>query len=170
MARLEDVILLDTRANQPASADTPVGVLFCVTDEDNIIERNNGTTWDAYSPTTVGPTTAQLTRQIGITVDGGGAVITTGVKGYRSFPVAGTVTGWRLLADIAGDVDFDVLLDAYGSYPPTTIAFSPTMTGVDTDEDTVSEAVAAGDVFGFEITGTPATITRVTLELTIVVT
>lgn len=49
MPRLEDVILRDTRANQPAATDVPIGTLFGVTDEDNIIERSNGTTWDAYS-------------------------------------------------------------------------------------------------------------------------
>lgn len=49
--KLEDVILINTRANQPAASDVPIGTLYAVTDEDNIIERSNGTTWDAYSPT-----------------------------------------------------------------------------------------------------------------------
>lgn len=116
-------------------------------------------------------TAAVRTQQIGITVDGGGSVVTTGIKGYKSFPVAGTIIGWRLLADAAGDVDFDVTQDAFASYPPTTSILTPDLNGVDSDEDTgLSLAVAAGDVFGFEITGSPATITRVTLEITIVVT
>lgn len=49
--KLEDVILLGDRASQPASNTVPIGTLYAVTDEDNIVERNNGTTWDAYSPT-----------------------------------------------------------------------------------------------------------------------
>jgi hypothetical protein len=122
-------------------------------------------------------TAAVRTETIGITVDGGGSVLTTGVKGYRSFPVAGTITGWRLLADVAGDIEFDILKDAFGSYPSTTsivAAAPPELAGVDSDEDTTltgwTTSVSAGDVFGFEIVGSPATIERVTLELTIVVT
>lgn len=41
--------LRDTRANQP-SATGLEGVLYCVTDEGNIIERSNGSAWQAYSP------------------------------------------------------------------------------------------------------------------------
>lgn len=247
--KLGEVILRDTRANQPAATAVADGTWYYVTDE-FITERSNGATWEDCSDggpgggitalttdvTATGPgaavatiannavttvkinndavtyakiqdvsatdrllgrdtaaagiieeipvssgleftggpglrtTAAVRTQQIGITVDGAGSVVTTGIKGYKSFPVAGTITGWRLLADIAGDVDFDVTKDVYASYPPTTSIITPGLSGVDTDEDTVSIDVAAGDVFGFEITGTPATITRVTLELTIVVT
>jgi hypothetical protein len=46
MANLEDLILRDTRANQPA-AGIP-GRLYYVTDE-NVTERDNGATWDDYS-------------------------------------------------------------------------------------------------------------------------
>lgn len=122
-------------------------------------------------------TAAVRTQQIGITVDGGGFPLTTGIKGYKSFPVAGTITGWRLLADQAGDIEFDIYKDPFASYPPTTsivAAAPPELAGVDSDEDTTltgwTTAVSAGDVFGFEVTGIPDAITRVTLELTIVVT
>ena len=119
-------------------------------------------------------TTAARTQTVGITVDGGGTVLTIGVKGYRSFPVAGTITAWRLFADVSGDIEFDVLLDPFASFPPTTsiVATAPPLfNGAQSDEDTVgtwATDVDAGDVFGFEITGIPDLITRVTLELTIV--
>ena len=48
--KLEDVILIDTRTNQPAASAVPVGSLFAVTDEGNIVERSNGSSWDSYSP------------------------------------------------------------------------------------------------------------------------
>lgn len=122
-------------------------------------------------------TAAVRTEQIGITVDGGGSTVTTGAKGFKSFPVAGTITGWRLIADAAGDVEFDVLKSDYASFPTQAsivAAAPPELSGVQKDEDTTltgwTTSVAAGDIFGFEIGGTPATITRVTLELTIVVT
>lgn len=47
--RLRDVILRDTRANQPAATTVAVGTLYCVTDEANVVERSNGTTWDTYA-------------------------------------------------------------------------------------------------------------------------
>lgn len=48
MARVRDILLRDTRANQPIPADVDIGVLYYVTDE-SITEQNNGTTWDSYA-------------------------------------------------------------------------------------------------------------------------
>lgn len=122
-------------------------------------------------------TAAVRTIQVGITVDGGGSAITAGAKGFKSCPVAGTITGWRLLADQAGECDFDITKDAFASFPPTTsivAAAPPSLNGADSAEDTVgtwTTAVAAGDVFGFEVEAAPTPdVERVTLELTIVVT
>jgi len=249
-SRLQDVIMRDTRANQPLATAVSAGTLYYVTDEE-VTERSSGSAWQDVSdagtvPTaitqltgdvTAGPgpgsvvatiannavvtakildknvtyakiqdvTNARLlgnftggaaapaeyslgeglehsagairtkvdirTEQIGITVDGGGSVVTIGDKGFKSFPVAGTIIAWRLMADAAGDVDFDVTLDDFASFPPTTSILTPDLSGVQTNEATgLSIAVVAGDVFGFEVTGTPLTITRVTLEITIVVT
>lgn len=121
--------------------------------------------------------TAQKTRQIGIVVDGGGAVPSTGVKGYKSFPVAGTITGVRLLADVVGSIVIDIWKDTYANYPPTvadtiTAAAKPTISAAIKSEDITltgwNTTVNAGDVFGFNIDSI-ATITRIILELTIVV-
>lgn len=116
------------------------------------------------------------TRVIGITVDGAGTLLTTGAKGFRSFPVAGTIIGVRLIANAAGDLVFDVKKSTYAAFPTqASIVASapPTLSAVQKSEDVTltgwTTAVAAGDIFGFEITGTPLTITRATLELTIVV-
>jgi hypothetical protein len=48
MALLEDVILRDTRASQPAANAVAVGTIYYVTDE-NVTERSNGTSWDDIS-------------------------------------------------------------------------------------------------------------------------
>jgi len=123
-------------------------------------------------------TTAQKTRQITIVVDGGGVVLTTGIKGYKSFPVAGTITAVRLLADQSGSIVIDIWKDTYANYPPTvadtiTAAAKPTITTALKSEDTTltgwTTSVAAGDVFGFNIDSV-TTIQRIVLELTIVVT
>lgn len=122
--------------------------------------------------------TAIKTRQIGITVDGAGSVLTTGVKGFKSFPVAGTITGVRLLADQSGSIVIDIWKDTYANYPPTvadtiTAAAKPTITTAVKSEDTTltgwTTSVSAGDIFGFNIDSV-TTITRIILELTIVVT
>lgn len=120
----------------------------------------------------------QNTRQIGVTVDGGGSVLTTGIKGYKSFPVAGTIIAVRLLADVSGSIVIDIWKDTYANYPPTvadtiTAAAKPTISGAIKSEDTTltgwDTTVNAGDVFGFKIDSV-ATITKIILELTIVVT
>lgn len=121
---------------------------------------------------------AERTRKFDITIEGGGVAITTGIKGYRSFPVVGTITAVRMLADQSGSIVVDIWKDTYANYPPTvadtiTAAAKPTITTALKSEDTTltgwTTAVAAGDVFGFNV-DSATTITRLTLELTIVVT
>lgn len=126
----------------------------------------------------IGLTAAERTRQIGITIDGGGSAITTGVKGYKSFPVAGTITGVRMLADQSGSAVVDIWKDTYANFPPTnadsiTASAKPTISAAQKSEDTTltgwTTSVSAGDVFAFNV-DSATTITRLTLELTIVVT
>lgn len=45
---LEDVILRNTRANQPGAATVPAGTLYYVTDE-SVLERSTGAAWQSYS-------------------------------------------------------------------------------------------------------------------------
>lgn len=47
---LEDVILRDTRANQPAATEVAVGSIYFVTDE-SVLERSTGAAWESYSGT-----------------------------------------------------------------------------------------------------------------------
>jgi len=121
--------------------------------------------------------TPQKTRQIGIVVDGAGSVLTTGLKGYKTFPVAGTITGVRLLADQVGSIVIDIWKDSYANYPPTvadtiTAGAKPTISAANKSEDTTltgwTTSVSAGDIFGFNIDSV-TTITEVILELTVVV-
>lgn len=61
MATPESVHLRDTRANQPAAAVGNAGVIFCVTDEGDILERSNGTTWESFSPPSVDESNVNIT-------------------------------------------------------------------------------------------------------------
>lgn len=112
---------------------------------------------------------------VGITIDGGGSVLTTGVKGYKSIPVSGTITRARLLADQTGSIVIDVWKDTFANYPPTnadsiTAAAPPTISASNKSDDTTltgwTTSVTAGDVLGFNIDSV-ATITRITLEIEI---
>ncbi len=112
-------------------------------------------------------------KTFGITLDGGGQAITTGVKGYVTIPYACTIQGWTLTADISGSIVIDVWKVAYASFPPTVsnpIAGSekPTITssnkGQDLSLSTWTLADSAGDVIGFNVDSC-TTITKATLVI-----
>ncbi len=111
------------------------------------------------------------TGSFGVTVDGGGSVLTAGSKGYVYIPFACTITGWSLVADQAGSVAFDVEKAADGTIPSASIVASaaPALSSDQIERSTTltgwTTSVTANDVIEFEITGTPATITRATLQI-----
>jgi hypothetical protein len=112
-------------------------------------------------------------RTFGITVDGGGAAISTGVKGYAQIPYGCTITGWTLLADQSGSLTFDLWKDVYDNYPPTvadtiTAAAKPLISAAakntSTSVSTWAKTITAGDVIGFNV-DSAATVQRVHLLL-----
>lgn len=115
----------------------------------------------------------QRSGSIGITVDGGGSAITTGVKGYVSIPFDCTITDWTLLADQSGSIVIDVWKDTYANFPPTVAdticgADKPTISSAQKGQNAAvsawSVAVQKGDVIGFKVDSC-STITRATLVL-----
>lgn len=115
------------------------------------------------------------TRTVGITIDGGGSAITTGVKGYVEVPFTGTITGWTIVGDTSGSIVVDVWKDTYANFPPVvgdSIAGSekPTISsstkGQDLSLSTWTTSVMAGDVFGFNVDSCTS-ITRATLIIRI---
>lgn len=114
-------------------------------------------------------------KSVGITVDGGGSVITTGIKGDATVPFNGTITAWYLTSDQVGSVVFDVWKDTFGNYPPTVL---DTITGTekpslvaassnsDTNLTTWSTNIVSGDVLRFNVDSV-STLTRATLTLKI---
>lgn len=114
-----------------------------------------------------------LGRCITYVVDGGGAVIATGVVGDLWVPFGVTILGATLLADQTGSVVVDIWSDAYGAYPPTdadsiTGASPPTITaGVKAQDTTLSgwtTALPGGNTLRFNIDSVSA-ITRLTIAL-----
>jgi hypothetical protein len=120
---------------------------------------------------------ATLYGAITITLDGNGAVITTGAQGYFRVPRACTITKWTLLsadgAATAGSIVLDLWKDTYANYPPTvadtiTAAAKPTLSAAAKNENSTltgwTTAIAAGDTIGVNVDSV-ATLTRVVLQL-----
>lgn len=128
-----------------------------------------------YIIATADDTGTGIVSTAGITIDGGGSAITTGVKGYVEVPFSGTITGWTLLADQTGSIVIDVWKDTYANYPPTsgdtiTGTEKPTISssnkGQDLSLNSWATSVTAGDVLGFNVDSC-TTITRATLVIRI---
>lgn len=107
----------------------------------------------------------------GIVIDGGGAAITPGAKGYFRVPYACTVMGWTVLADQSGSVVVDVKKGTYGAFPTNaSIAGTekPTLSAAQKNQDlslsTWSPALAVDDVLEY-VVDSAVTVQRVTVLL-----
>jgi hypothetical protein len=110
-------------------------------------------------------------KTFGITIDGGGSVITTGVKGDITIPFSCSIDSWYLTADQAGSIVIDIWKDTLANFPPTvadTIAGTekPTLSGVSFNSDvsltTFTRSLAPNDVIRFNVDSV-ATVTRANL-------
>jgi hypothetical protein len=111
------------------------------------------------------------TVSITFIIDGGGAAITTGSKGYLEIPFNCTITGWTILADKSGSIVVDVKKCTYSAFPTTSsIAGSekPTLSSAQKAQDlsltTWTTSIANGDILEF-VVDSVATVTRVTLSI-----
>jgi hypothetical protein len=125
---------------------------------------------------TVAATTNTLTTAIVFVLDGGGSVLTTGVKGDVEIPFACTITAARLLADQSGSIVVDIWKDTYANFPPTdadsiTSSAPPTISSATKAEDTTltgwTTSITAGNILRFNV-DSATTVTRVTVSLTCV--
>lgn len=122
---------------------------------------------------TYAPATA-ATAAVGYTINGNGAVITTGVVGVGlTIPFAATINSVTLQADQTGSIVIDIWKDSYANFPPTVTdsicaSAKPTISASNKSLDTTltgwTTAIAAGDIFYFNVDSC-ATITNVVLTL-----
>ncbi len=112
-----------------------------------------------------------LTGTITVTIDGGGAALTTGAKGDFQMPFGCTLTGWTLLSDQIGSVVVEISKSNYATWPTVsaiTASAKPTITSERKGSSTTLTgwitAIAANDVLQIGI-NSAATIQRVTLML-----
>lgn len=106
-------------------------------------------------------------------IDGGGAAITTGVKGDLEIPFACTINQATLVADQSGSIVIDIWKDTYANFPPTvadtiTASAKPTLSSAAKSQDATltgwTTSIAAGDILRFNVDSI-TTCTRVTLSL-----
>ncbi|MCI4438063.1 MAG: hypothetical protein JHC33_14755, partial [Ignisphaera sp.] len=121
-----------------------------------------------------GAVVAGPTRTVNYVIDGGGAVITTGSKGFVVVDFPGTIISWTILGDASGSLIVDVSKATYANFPGTFTASSgtsPTLSSAQKNQANINwsgfTTCAAGDIFQFTVSGTPATVTRVTVSIKI---
>ena len=108
-------------------------------------------------------------------IDGGGAVIDTGVRGCVRIPFPCSLRSVTLLADQAGSIKIDVWKDSFASYPPTdadtiTGGNEPEIVAATKKEDSTltgwTKDLNAGDILYFNVDSV-TTIEWVLIELKI---
>lgn len=114
----------------------------------------------------------QESKTFGLTIDGGGTAITTGVKGDITIPFDCYVDSWYITADQVGSIVIDVWKDIFANFPPTvadSIAGTekPTLSASAFNSDTnlttwTTRRITSGDVIRFNV-DSASTVTRVNL-------
>jgi hypothetical protein len=129
--------------------------------------------WKTASiPTILGYTPiSSVTGSIGITIDGGGSAITTGVKGYIVVPNSRTITGWYVVGAPSGSIVVDVW-KASASIPTVANTITgtekPTLSSSQYNSDlslsSWTTALVANDVIAFNV-DSATTITKATIVI-----
>lgn len=116
---------------------------------------------------------AANTYTAGITVDGGGSVITTGSKGFAQINYNCTIAAWTLIADVSGTASFDIKRSTFANFPTTTSIIgasgNPPILSGDRKQTAqpsswTSTSIVSGDVVEFVVSSI-ATCTRLNLTL-----
>jgi hypothetical protein len=168
MAKPADIIMRNTRANQPTPSTNAAGVLYYVTDE-SVLERWSGAAWESVE---AGAAAAQVTT-ITFVIDGGGSAIATGIKGDLEIPFGCTINQVTVLGDQSGSIVVDIWKNTYANFPPTdadsiTASAPPTLSTADKSQDSTltgwTTSIAAGDILRFNV-DSATTVERVTISL-----
>jgi len=115
----------------------------------------------------------RLGATLDFVIDGGGSVITTGIKGDLEISFACTIKQVTMGADQTGSIVVDIWKDTYANFPPTnadsiTASAVPTITTDDKSQDSTltgwTTSISAGDWLRFNVDSV-TDIERVTVSL-----
>jgi len=105
-------------------------------------------------------------------ISGGGGVITSGNKGWLHLPCNAAITNWLVLADQSGSIVIDILR-ANLAFPSASLVGAgnmPTLSSAQFAQAApsgwTSTALVLGDYVAFNVTGSPSSVTQVTVTLT----
>src|SRR3990167_14057 len=107
-----------------------------------------------WNTNTVDNANALRPHGLSIVLDGGGVVITTGIKLDVEVPAKCSITAASLFADQTGSMVVDIWKDTYANFPPTvadtiTASAKPTISSAIKSQDTTltgwTKALALGD-------------------------
>lgn len=132
----------------------------------------------ALNGASVGASTEGAVAEIVFVIDGGGLVITTGLKGFVEVPFNCVITEAALFADQAGSIVVDVWRCGYSAFDggvthpassdKITASAPPTLSGAAKGRDQTltgwTKMLSAGDVLGFNVNSV-STVLRTTLTL-----
>ena len=111
---------------------------------------------------------------IDFVIDGAGAAITSGFKGYLEAPFPLTLARCTLLGDQSGQIKVNIYKDTYANFPPTAAksicsSYVPLISGSLKYQDTYLSgwvnSIASGDILGYNADSLASNITRVTVAL-----
>jgi hypothetical protein len=114
-----------------------------------------------------------LDEALQFVIDGGGSVISTGIKGDLEVPFDCEISQVTLLADQSGSIQIDIWKDSYANFPPVdadsiTASAEPAISSADKSQDSTlsgwTTALSAGDILRFNV-DSATTIQRVTVSL-----
>lgn len=152
----------------PASLVTYNGGSYVCTTSHTSGGSFDGTKWAMV--TTASPT------GFGYTIDGGGAVLRTGIAGTGLIaPCNGTITAVTVVADVVGSMVIDIWKTTYAGFPPSvantiTASAKPTLDSAQKYTDSTltgwTKTINAGDVIYFNVDSC-STITAATVVLTV---
>jgi hypothetical protein len=163
VARLRDANQYGTRAAQPAATAVDQGTTYAVSDEGGIIERSDGTDWQAIGGTAFDTAGINLLLVLPEAADYIDVVV----------PFDCDINEATLLADVAGDLVLDLWVDTYANYPPTvadtiTASAKPTLSTATKSQDTTltgwTLSLSKGDVLRASVDSI-ATLEQTTLYL-----
>ena len=154
--------------------------------KNGLISQNNSTVSGSLTVTqgitgsisfaTTASYVTNVTKSVGIVLDGGGSAITTGIKSDLIMPYAMQINSWTVVGDQTGSLVIDVWKSTAATFPPTSsntiigAGIYPNITGSSAISQSstlagwTSTTLNSGDIVRFNV-ASASLVTKATLSL-----